>query len=194
MFLKINGDLFGKKHMGMLKSKSAQFEEVFGTEHSKLEEVKRLATIGQVASMAGHDLRNPLQTMVYAIYNAEEEIKNLPEETKEVLEDRGFIDFFEKLKKQLNYMNKIVTDLQDYATMTKLELYETDLQRLIKDTLESVGRPENVTVKVEVDPTIGPIRVDPQLMKRVFLCQSGIKRLPGDAKRWISRYHAPEGE
>lgn len=138
-------------------------------DRQKVEEMKRLATIGEVATMIGHDLRNPLQAIVYSVYDLEEELKTLPEDSRKVLEERGITPFLEKLKKQVEYMNKIVTDLQDYASMSKLELFETNLHKLVEDALKSVRKPENVTVRIEADPSLPPVSIDPQLMRRVFI-------------------------
>ena len=43
------------------------------------DQTKRLSIIGQVAGMVGHDLRNPLQTIIGEVYLAEKELKELPD-------------------------------------------------------------------------------------------------------------------
>ncbi len=150
-----------------LKSEDDQLGGASGDDLSDLD-ARRLATIGQVASMVCHDLRNPLQAIVYSVYNTEEEIKDLPEDSKKLLEERGFIAFLENLKKQVSYMNKMVTELQDYARSKKPELYAIDLHGLVEETLKSLIKPENVAVVVKPDPSLGIVRGDPQLIRRVF--------------------------
>ncbi|MDI9608710.1 MAG: ATP-binding protein [Candidatus Verstraetearchaeota archaeon] len=163
------GSSLARSSMGPLKSMDGRLSEMFGTDQSNIEDVRRLATMGQVAAMVGHDLRNPLQAIVYSVYDTEEEIRGLPEDTRKLLEERGFIAFLEKLKKQVACMNKMVTDLQDYAKSTKPEFYAIDLHGLVEEALKSVSRPENVAVVVKTDPALGLIRGDPQLIRRAFI-------------------------
>ncbi|MGF3499146.1 MAG: sensor histidine kinase [Candidatus Methanosuratincola sp.] len=176
------------KSLEPLKSKDERLAEMFGADQSNLEEVKRLAAVGQVAAMVSHDLRNPLQAIVYSVYNTEEEIKSLPGNTKSLLEEHGFIAFLENLKKQVGCMNKIVTDLQDYAKSTKPEFYAVDLHGIVEEALKSVSRPDNVAVVVNPDPALGRIRGDPQLIRRAFinLITNAFQAMPGGGSLEIS--------
>lgn len=177
-----------RKSLEPPKSNDADLAEMLGTDQSDDLEVKRLAAIGQVAAMVGHDLRNPLQAIVYSVYNTEEEIRSLPEDAKKMLEERGFIAFLENLNKQVGFMNKMVTDLQDYAKSTKPEFYDINLNGLVEEALKSVSRPENVAVVVEPDTTLGRIKGDPQLIRRVFinLITNAFQAMPGGGSLEIS--------
>ena len=70
-----------------------------------------MAAIGQTAGMIGHDIRNPLQAIVSELYLAKEVMAQAPEgkDKQEALESMNFVE------EQVNYINKIVSDLQDYA-------------------------------------------------------------------------------
>jgi signal transduction histidine kinase len=70
-----------------------------------------LAAIGETAGMIGHDIRNPLQSIIGELYLAKDELNALPEcETKQNL-----MASISSIEEQTVYINKIVTDLQDYA-------------------------------------------------------------------------------
>ena len=43
-----------------------------------LQEQERMAAIGQTAGMVGHDLRNPLQTIIGEVYLAKTELQSMP--------------------------------------------------------------------------------------------------------------------
>ena len=60
-----------------------------------------------------------------------------------------------EIEKNVDYINKIVADLQDFARPLKPNAEETDLKLVIDDLLKKNGLPENVkvTVKVEADST-----------------------------------------
>ena len=81
----------------------------------KLRRSERMATIGKTAVMVGHDLRNPLQTIVVTTYLAKAKIDNLSTQERMNLENQGILEDLRTIDKQSNYMNKIVSDLQDYA-------------------------------------------------------------------------------
>jgi len=137
------------------------------TERKRMEEQlvisQRLATIGELAAMVGHDLRNPLQGMMGILYLVRQALKSPGAGGKrEVAELLGTLD------KQIDYMAKIVADLQDYARPLTPKLEETSLPDLIRDTLSTMKVPENVKVSVQVKKTIGKVMVDPSLMRRML--------------------------
>ncbi len=46
----------------------------------KLEAAERLAAIGQTVGMVGHDLRNPLQTIIGEVWLMRDELKKIPDD------------------------------------------------------------------------------------------------------------------
>ena len=86
----------------------------------------------------------------------------------------------ETMQEQLGYMNKIVSDLQDYARPLKTELAETDLRRLIDDALSITNVPETIDVHVEIEENAEQLIVDKALMKRVFanLITNAVQAMP----------------
>lgn len=124
---------------------------------------QRLAAIGEAAAMVGHDLRNPLQAIVNTLYLAHKKL--------ELSADKDPKDLLETIGEQVEYMNKIVTDLQDYARPVKPKLVETDIRGLLNETLSAVRVPRDIDVSVEIDEDLEfpELLVDPQLMKRVLI-------------------------
>jgi nitrogen fixation/metabolism regulation signal transduction histidine kinase len=54
-----------------------------------------------------------------------------------------------EIEKNIDYINKIVADLQDFARPLKPNLGEADLKQIIEKMLQKNGLPENVKVSVE---------------------------------------------
>jgi len=71
---------------------------------------------------------------------------------------------------QIRYMDKIVSDLHDYAKPLVLEPIEVDLAALVKDTLSGIDVPKSVRVSVEVEDGAHRLKVDPTMMTRAFAC------------------------
>jgi len=142
------------------------------TEHRRIEQAllrsERLAAIGEAAAMVGHDLRNPLQAMVNMLYLGRKRLESIPPQLRELAEKYGILELMESVGDQIEYMDKIVSDLQDYAKEVKPKLVETSISGLIDDTLSTTSVPGNVQISVVVEKGLPKLMVDPALMKRVF--------------------------
>ncbi|OYT47487.1 hypothetical protein B6U79_04085 [Candidatus Bathyarchaeota archaeon ex4484_231] len=74
----------------------------------------------------------------------------------------------EAMERQVQYMDKIVSDLQDYARPMRLELAETSLLTIMKNVLKTLSIPKNIEVAVMVPEDFPALLVDSHLMTRVF--------------------------
>jgi len=129
----------------------------------RLAEAQRLAAIGQTTTMVGHDLRNPLQAMTAALYLVRKLVESDRTEDKK---EAG--ELLNALSDTVRYMDKIVSDLQDYARPVKAEPVEINLTDLVYATINDVNVPENVDVSVDIKDMKSKIQVDPALLRRVL--------------------------
>jgi len=84
----------------------------------KLKDSERLAAIGATAGMVGHDIRNPLQAITGDLYLAKEELASLPASN----EKNNTLESLTEIEKNIDYINKIVADLQDLPGRSNLML------------------------------------------------------------------------
>ncbi len=109
---------------------------------AKLLKAERFASIGELASMLGHDLRNPLSGIRGANFYLRRKLNS-----KLDAEDRVM---FDSIDKSIDYSNKIINDLLDYASFyseeVKLELSQVTPRSLIKASLALTTQPQNITV------------------------------------------------
>jgi PAS domain S-box-containing protein len=80
-----------KQAQAKLQEHANNLEGLVEERTKKLQDAQRLAAIGQVAGMVGHDIRNPLQAIVGELYFAKESMKELPTVPKEAIESLDFI-------------------------------------------------------------------------------------------------------
>ena len=66
------------------------------------------------------------------------------------------------------YINKIVTDLQDFAKPLKPSLEETNLTKLVVDVFSALRVPENTKTSYSIEPFFRNIITDPSAMKRIL--------------------------
>ena len=149
----------------------------------KLKDAERLAAIGATAGMVGHDIRNPLQAITSDVYLAKTELTNTPEseEKENALESLG------EIEKNIDYINKIVQDLQDYARPLNPKVEESDLRQIVESLFAKNGFPENVEVKVKVAEDTRKIRVDPYYLNRILfnLVTNAVQAMPQGGKLTI---------
>jgi PAS domain S-box-containing protein len=127
---------------------------------AKLVASERFATIGQLAGMVSHDLRNPLSSMSAATYYLKSHYGGQMDDTgKEMLQ---------AIEKSIDYSNKIVKDLLDYSRDIKLELETTTPHSLLATSLGLIKVPPNVELvnNCSDDPKF---TVDVGKVSRVFV-------------------------
>jgi len=137
----------------------ARTEELKQTQ-AKLVKSERLATIGELAAMVGHDLRNPLTGIMGAAYYLKTKHgTELGAKGKEMLIT---------IEKAIEYSNKIVNDLLEYSRDLKLDFAEVTPKALLKNALSLLEVPEKIQV---VDATKGKpkVKADKEKMRRVFV-------------------------
>lgn len=100
---------------------------------------ERNAIIGETAGLVGHNLRNPLQVIIGSLYLVKKCLNSTPhrDKSKQELEE-----LLQTIELQVDYMNKIISDLEDYARVWIPQLIETNLKQLIENTLSAIPIPE----------------------------------------------------
>jgi signal transduction histidine kinase len=93
----------------------------------------------------------------------------------------------EEIDKNVNYINKIVADLQDYARPLNPEITKTNLHDLISNVLENTDIPSNIEVSVKADRAF-EAATDPTLIRRAItnLIINAIQAMPKGGKLEIN--------
>ncbi len=155
---------------------SQNLEKLIEERTKQLKDSERLATIGATAGMVGHDIRNPLQAIVGDLYLVKEEMKEMPKgETRQAMEDT-----VGEIEKNIEYINKIVQDLQDFARPLKPNPETADLKIIIDKLFEKNVLPENIKLKVNVENDAKQIMVDSTFIHRIMynLVTNAVQAMP----------------
>jgi PAS domain S-box-containing protein len=146
----------------------------------QLQDSERLAAIGATAGMVGHDIRNPLQAMISDVYLAKADLASIPDGSAK----QGVKESLEGIEKNVFYINKIVSDLQDYARPLTPSARETDLEMVFNDVLVKKAIPENIVVSRRVEPKARILIADPDILKRILvnLVNNAVQAMPQGGK------------
>jgi len=119
---------------------------------------EKLKSIGELASRLGHDIRNPLSTI---------------KTTCEIIKIKAAKENDEKYKKNLdsieNAIGRIsyqIESVLDFIRTKPLQICESSMQNIIKETIDTIQVPENIRINIESSDT--KIYCDPQRLGIVF--------------------------
>jgi signal transduction histidine kinase len=136
---------------------------------------EKLAAIGELAGMVGHDLRNPLSGIKNSVYFMKKKGNDISQTQAQ--------EMFEIINKCVDYSNKIVNDLLDYSREVRLELREESLKKLLTESLCMLDISEKIEISNRLNdaPTV---KIDADKIKRVFinLIKNAIDAMPNGGK------------
>jgi len=177
--------VIGVKNMGKSKNLSErlswsskdELSLLAGTIDGMMEE--RVNTIGELAAMIGHDLRNPLTGISSATYYLKRKYGSLM--------DKNGREMLDVIEKDVNYSNKIVSDLLEYSRPIQLDLQEMNPKSAVADALSHVDFPKNIQL-IDLAKSTPAIKIDADKMKRVFinLIKNAVDAMPNGGKLTIS--------
>jgi PAS domain S-box-containing protein len=169
-----------------LQRYTTHLEQLVEERTRQLKDSERLAAIGATAGMVGHDIRNPLQAIVSDVYLLKSELDSMPEgEERKIVEES-----LDGIEKNIDYINKIIADLQDFARPLNPKAEETDLKLVINDLLKKNSLPENVKVKVKVEGAARKVAVDSTFINRILsnLVTNAVQAMPKGGEVTIHAY------
>ncbi|XES77887.1 MAG: PAS domain S-box protein [Candidatus Bathyarchaeia archaeon] len=185
LILGIEQDITSRKRIELqLEQYSKHLEQLVEERTKQLKDAERLATIGATAGMVGHDIRNPLQAIINELYLTRAAIASSVDVPSKpaALESVGFI------QEQVDYINKIVSDLQDYARPIKPVISEVAVEALLADSLSTLAVPDDVEVVMCIGKSSLKIETDPMLLKRIIvnLATNAVQAMPNGGKLTVS--------
>lgn len=142
-------------------------EELVEERTRQLQEAQRYAVIGELATMIGHDMRNPLQVITNMQYILDSALNKMSPEEHSILMKYGIRDIFNRIGGEILYLNKIISDLQDYSRVITPEREINNLEPLFEDLILKLTPPDSITVIKEIESGIS-IRVDRLLFMKVM--------------------------
>jgi signal transduction histidine kinase len=164
---------------------SKNLERIVEERTKALRDAERLATIGATAGMVGHDIRNPLQAITGDLYLTKLDVATLPDDhTKRSMQEN-----LEAIEQNIDYIEKIVSDLQDYARPIQPIIKKIELETIIKHLIQ-MNIPKNIQTTYKIDADANIINTDYVLLKRILmnLIINAIQAMPEGGKLFINAH------
>ena len=168
---KADGTAFEKEEIELL---SLIFNQAaFAIEHASLYELQqdrirkmyrtdRLATLGELAAGAAHEIRNPLTSIRSTIQYLSKDFGNDPDK----------MEMISEIVNETERINKILQGLLSFARPSKLNVSEINLESLINQVLMLINssiRKHRIDVQFEYFVENTSIQGDAEQLKQVFL-------------------------
>lgn len=113
---------------------------------------EKLATIGQLASSVGHELRNPLGVISNAAYYLELVVPDPPP---------AVVDYLGIIRNQIEISTRIINDLLDFSRVARADRHPVSLHSLAEKQIQELTVPPGLTIEHDVPDTLPPVLVDP---------------------------------
>lgn len=150
----INQATFAIEHASLYEQQTERLKKMYRTD--------RLATLGELAAGAAHEIRNPLTAIRSMIQYLSKDFSADPVKSEMVTE----------LISEVERINKIVQGLLSFARPSDLNTSDINIEQLINQTLLLVTntlRKQNVEVEFEYFTDNTTIQGDAEQLKQVFL-------------------------
>ncbi len=119
---------------------------------------ERLSSLGRLSTVVAHEVRNPLMIIKGAIRPLQRHA------SPDVTAVAASID------EEVSRLNRVVTDVLDFAKPIRFELAETDLTAICADAARAAATgPGNTPVALELDATPAPLVTDSERLRSVLV-------------------------
>lgn len=154
-----------RKRREQLEAATRQLEKVYRELQDSFEQVKRadrLSAVGQLAAGLAHEIRNPLGSIEGAT-----NIIQSPATSAEIRE--GSLNI---IRKECQRLNRLLTNLLDFARPRRPEFRSVDVARLIDSIFTLVGpnaQLQHISLKKTIRGSPPQVESDPEQLKQVIL-------------------------
>ena len=112
---------------------------------------ERLSSLGRLSTVIAHEIRNPLMIIKTSLRSLRRQ-DAAPERVQSAAKD---------IDEEITRLNRIVSEVLDFARPIRFELESTDANALVEDAVRAAAATApHVPVSVDLDPTLGQVTTD----------------------------------
>ena len=179
--LVVEKDITAQKAMEeQLRKYAENLKQQVDNSSQELLEAQQFAGAGRMASMVGHDLRSPLQSIRNATYL----LRRQPSRSEEMLTS---------IENSVDRALAMLEELRHRTRETPLKIEPTDLPDLITDVVKDIPTTEAVEISFSLDPELKVVEIDPLKIRRVLdnLIRNAFEAMPDGGKLTVETKRKP---
>ncbi len=151
-----------QRDLAQTRSLHAEAKARLDSAQAQLLQSAKLAAVGELAASVAHEINNPLYAARNSLYLVEQDLpSDAPQRT-----------FLQIAQNELGRIARIITRMRDFYRPTRAELAPTNINDLLKETVELVQthlRHSHVAVTNVFAPELPPITAHGDQLRQVFL-------------------------
>jgi len=121
---------------------------------------ERLSSLGRLSTVIAHEIRNPLMIIKTSLRTLRREDAR-PEQTSTAAKD---------IDEEITRLNRIVTEVLDFARPIKFDVAEADLNALACDAVRAAGAEDGgAAIRMDLDPTIPLVTTDAERLRHALV-------------------------
>jgi len=121
---------------------------------------EKLAVLGKLSGMLGHELRNPLGAISNSAYFLKRKLGHIQDE-----KIKKHLDIIEE---EIDLSTRIINDILTFSRVKRPQLSKVDIGDVIKESLSKVHVPDTIQVCMDIRNGIPPIMADAVQLRQVF--------------------------
>src|SRR6185436_20556878 len=126
---------------------------------------EKLAALGRLASIVGHELRNPLSSIKNTLWLVRESLKGMTLSER----DKSLPDFVDYADREIDSAVKIIADLLDFSKTDKLMFEPTHVNVAVQDALKALRPAPELRVEESYGDPMPVIQADAIKIRQAFL-------------------------
>ena len=133
---------------------------------TQLQEAEKSAVVGRLASAIAHEIRNPLNYINLTLDHLRSKFQ--PEDAEK---QATFEKLTAQLKREVERINRQVSDFLRYSRPLKLDLRPVEARQLMKDSMliiEPQAEEQNVRISIVERENVPPLTGDKEVLRSVF--------------------------
>jgi two-component system NtrC family sensor kinase len=151
-----------QRDLALTQSLHAEAEARLNTAQAQLLQSAKLAAVGELSASVAHEINNPLYAARNSLYLVEQDLT--PDAPQ-----RAFLTIAQQ---ELGRIARIITRMRDFYRPAKAELAATNINSLLRETLELVQthlRHSHINASADLSADIPPVIAHADQLRQVFL-------------------------
>jgi signal transduction histidine kinase len=121
---------------------------------------ERLSSLGRLSTVIAHEIRNPLMIIKTSLRALRRE-EGQPERVTAAVKD---------IDEEVTRLNRIVSEVLDFARPIKFDLAAVDLNALAGDAVKAAGaEATHAGIRLDLDPSIPPVTTDAERLRQALV-------------------------